>query len=174
MVNSFGGADDFTSSNQSSNPYWLICLTLFFGLVLSVVQLPPMLMWARPAWLVLLTIYWVVVVPHRFGVTAAWCLGILFDVLQANVLGQHALALSLVAFLSFILHLRLRVLPVWQQLITVFVLTGIYQLALRVIQGLTGDVTDKLLYWLPSISSALCWPLVLWALNFLSKKTGAD
>ena len=110
------------------------------------------------------------ILPHRVGVTTAWCLGLTLDIMHGRVFGQHALGLCFVGFLSFLLHLRLRVFPMWQQMLTVFILTGMYLLITKIIQGLTGNLSDQLWYWAPAVTSALVWPLLLWVLRFITRQ----
>ncbi len=140
--------------------------SMLIALVLSMVQLPYTLTLARPNLPLLLLIYWVIIEPYRIGVTFAWLLGILLDVLYSTVFGQHAIAFCFVAFLAFMLHLRLRIFPMWQQMLVIFILVGMYQLMIKVIQGLVGDITDSFLYWLPSLTSAICWPILVWVMPF--------
>ena len=99
-----------------------IAVSFLVALMLTALPLPH---WAepwRPAWVTLVLAYWVLALPHRVGVGVGWGLGLLLDVLTGALLGQHALSLSLVAFLALRLHQRLRVLSPWEQGVSIFLL----------------------------------------------------
>jgi rod shape-determining protein MreD len=121
----------------------------------------PLPHWAepwRPAWVTLVLTYWCLAVPQRVGVLVGWTLGLLLDVMTGTLLGQHALSLSLVAFLALRLHLRVRVLPLWQQGLTVFVLV-VFDRALSLwVTGIQGMATDAVSIWAPAATSTLLWP----------------
>ena len=87
-------------------------------------------------------------------------MGLLLDVANDAVLGQHALALALIAFLTAQLHQRLRVFPLSQQTIVIFIFTIIYNLVILWIKGITGSAPGVWLIVLPSFTTALVWPLV--------------
>ncbi|CBL44203.1 Rod shape-determining transmembrane protein [gamma proteobacterium HdN1] len=146
---------------MEKNNLGLIYVTLFFGMVLTVVPLPPTYMMWRPAWVPLLLIYWVMMMPHSVGIFTAWCVGLLLDDLEGGVLGQNALALSFVAFFTYALHLRMRVFLVWQQMIAVLVLVGVYQLIHVVIERAISQAAWDMSYWLSSLSSAAIWPALV-------------
>lgn len=136
----------------------IIFATFLVGLVLSQMPLPDLLVWARPEWVMLMLIYWVMALPHRIGLGSAFLLGILLDVVRGSVLGLSALSLTLIAFLVLILYKRLRMFPLWQQSLMVLVLVGINQLLFHWMQSITGTTGDSLLFLLPSLVSALVWP----------------
>jgi rod shape-determining protein MreD len=81
---------------------WLIVLTVVLALVLTIVPLPGGLAAFRPEWIGLVLIYWSLALPARVGLGVAWLTGIVQDVLQATLLGAHALSLTLAVFI--ILH----------------------------------------------------------------------
>jgi len=134
--------------------------TFAIALFLTAMPLPAWLVSWRPEWIPLVLVFWCINLPHRIGIGTAWVTGMLLDVLQGALLGQHALALTIVAFLSLKLHQRLRVYPLWQQSLSIFVLVMLYQLLLLWISGIAGVSTGNWLYWLPSLSSMLLWPVI--------------
>ena len=128
------------------------------ALMLTALPLPQ---WAepwRPAWVTLVLIYWCLAVPQRVGVGVGWALGLLLDVMTGTLLGQHALSLSLVAFLALRLHLRVRVLPAWQQGISVFLLVVLDRALSLWVTGIQGMPTEAKAIWAPAATSTLLWP----------------
>lgn len=136
----------------------IIFATFLVGMVLSQMPLPDMLVWARPEWVALILIYWVMALPHRVGMGGAFMLGVLMDVVRGSVLGLSALSLTLIAFLVLMLYKRLRMFPLWQQSLMVLVLVGINQLLFHWMQSVTGTTGNSLMFLLPSLVSALVWP----------------
>ena len=51
----------------------------------------------RPDWVALTIIYWSMLLPRDYSVGFAWVVGIIVDVAQGTLFGQHVLALCFVA-----------------------------------------------------------------------------
>lgn len=139
---------------------WVILASLFFGLVLTVIPLPTPVEHLRPEWTAMIIVYWCLALPQRVGVGWAWFVGCLQDVLQGTVLGAHALAFALVAYLTMRLHQRVRVFPLWQQALTILVMLLMVRLVLLWISGLVGRPSPDWQYWLPALTGTMVWPLV--------------
>ena len=102
--------------------YLIIYLTFIFCLILTTLPLPD---WAgpmRPHWVALALIYWCIALPQRIGVFHGFFIGIILDISIGTLFGQHAFTLSIIAFLASNLHARLRIYPIGQQMIVVFIL----------------------------------------------------
>ncbi len=151
--------------SQGPQAYWVILSSFFIALVLTVLPMPAWLQWGRPEWASLALIYWVIALPQRVGLVTAVLLGVFIDTLEGAVLGQNALALTVVATLALTLYQRLRVYNLWQQSAVVFVLVGIHQMICQWVQTLQGAGATSLMFLLPAVSSALLWPFVLHSLR---------
>jgi rod shape-determining protein MreD len=139
-------------------PGWLVALSLLLAAAFGLVPLPDWLAMARPALLPLVTLYWALVMPRRFTLAAGWSLGLLMDVINDTVLGEHALALVLACFVVAKFSDFIRSYRYWQQALLVFpVLLG-YEFLLFWLDGLTGHNADPLWRWAPALTSAFCWP----------------
>jgi len=147
-------------------------ITFAIALFLTAMPLPDWLVSWRPEWIPLVLIFWCINLPYRVGIGTAWVTGLFLDVLQGALLGQHALALTIVAFLALKLHQRLLVYPLWQQSLSIFVLVMLYQLLLLWISGIAGISTGNWLYWLPSLSSMLLWPVIDSVLRSIRRSFG--
>ena len=90
-------------------------LSLLVAFILTAVPLPDWMEVWRPEWVVVTMVYWCLAMPERVGVFVAWGVGLLLDVLQGSILGQHALGLATVAYLAVLYHQRIRVFPLVQQ-----------------------------------------------------------
>jgi rod shape-determining protein MreD len=68
-----------------------------------------------PDFVALVLAFWCVRQPRLVGLGAGWLLGLLIDVGNGVLLGQHALAYSLLAFAAIALSRRILWFPLWAQ-----------------------------------------------------------
>lgn len=130
------------------------------ALLLAIVPMPDWASPYRPDWVAMTLIYWAVALPRRCSVGTAWVLGIVLDIAYGTLLGQHALALSFIAYLSVKFHLQLRVFPVSQMTLTVLALLGLYRFILFWINGVAGIYPEMVTYWGPVVTGTLLWPVL--------------
>ncbi|MEZ5558757.1 MAG: rod shape-determining protein MreD [Pseudomonadales bacterium] len=154
-----------------TNGGWLILLTLALAMVLCVVHLPETwpqwLGWLRPAWVPLVVFYWVMELPHRMGLIAAWCVGAFLDVLQADPLGTNGLLLAGITYVAWRFYERLRMYSLLQQAGVLFLLVLASETLRMVVQHVSAD---RGLGWGPlgpALISMLVWPLVALVLGRL-------
>lgn len=138
--------------------WFAILTTLFIALVLALLPMPDWTIWLRPAWVLMVLIYWAMMVPMRVSVGLAWFMGLIVDLLNGTLLGEHALAYTIVIYFVTRLYLRLRMSPILQQGISILVFVFMYQFILYCIQGFIGELPPSYLYWLSSVTSMLLWP----------------
>jgi len=148
----------------------VILVVFLAALGLTVMPLPDWAKDFRPQWVPLALVYWSLALPQRVGVGTAWSLGIFEDVITGTLLGQHALGLSLTAFLTLRLHQRIRIFPLWQQSITVLVLLLVERLLSLWVIGATGQPTPNLWYWAPPLVGMLLWPWVFIVLRDVRRR----
>lgn len=137
-----------------------IIITVTLALMLSIAPMPAWLEPFRPDWVALTLIYWSMTSPRTYSVGGAWAVGLVLDVAQGTLLGQHALALCLVIYITVKFHLQLRQFPILQLTATVFAMLALYQFILFWINGVAGVNAPAIAYWGPVISGMLVWPLV--------------
>ena len=134
-----------------------ILFSTLVGLVLTVLPLPQMADLIRPSFLVLTVLYWSIAAPRAAGVGLGWFAGLLLDVFQGPVLGQHALVLSLVSLITALEHQRIRSKPLFQQSLIVLVVLAFYQGVVLAIDGWTGHPLPSPLQWIQCGTGALIW-----------------
>lgn len=139
---------------------FIIFLTIIVALVLTLLPMPGWTAWLRPAWVLLVLIYWSMDKPDRVNVGTAWIAGIILDVLNGTLLGEHALALTIVIYTVVRMHSRLQMFPLLQQGLSIFLLVLFYQFILYCVQGFIGELPHGWLYWSSSVTSMLLWPWV--------------
>jgi rod shape-determining protein MreD len=133
-------------------------LTVLVALVLTVFPLPPWLDVLRPAFLVLTVLYWSVNAPRTGDIALGFFAGLMLDVFQGPVLGQHALALVLVTYIAVREHQRIRSKPPFQQALIVFAALVVYEFVVFSIDGWSGHPVTSPLRWVHTVTGALIWP----------------
>ncbi len=137
-----------------------IIFSIVVALMLSIAPVPDWSEPFRPTWVVLTLIYWSMTLPNKYSVGSAWIAGIVLDVAQGTLLGQNALAISLVIYITVKFHLQLRQFPMLQLSATVFALLALYQFILFWINGVAGVNSPSITYWAPVITGAIIWPVL--------------
>ncbi len=147
----------------------VVAFSLLIALTLMIVPIPEWARLLRPEWLSLVVIYWVLALPHRIGMGVAWCMGLLLDVMRDTLLGQHALAMVIIAFIVLQIHQRLRLFPLWQQSIVIFFLLLIQTIIIFWIKGIIGEAPGFWYILLPALTSALLWSVVFITLRHVRR-----
>jgi rod shape-determining protein MreD len=138
-----------------------MALSALVALALAVLPLPGVLEPLRPDFLVLVVFYWCIESPRAGGLGLAFASGLALDVVSGVVLGQHALALTLMGAWATNLRLRIRVFSILSQCLTIFALLTGYQFVLFWVDGATGNPVTTFSRWFAPFIGALLWPLLL-------------
>ncbi|HEX4045872.1 MAG TPA: rod shape-determining protein MreD [Gammaproteobacteria bacterium] len=138
---------------------WFIILVSFFiAMILVLLPMPDWAVWYRPAWVLLILIYWAMVLPQYVNVGVAWFIGIFVDLLTGTLLGEHALAYIVVIYFVNRMAIRLNMSPLLQQGVSILFFVLLYQFILYCIQGFIGELPTSHFYWISSVTSMLLWP----------------
>lgn len=152
--------------------YPAFVLSVLVALVFSISLFPVGWFEFRPEWLGLVVLYWTFRAPAQFGIVLAWFLGLLLDVLEATPLGVNAMAMALIAFLVLSIHQRLRMYPMAQQCLVVFMLLAINQMLVYFVKQLLGAEDAGFSYLWPAVTGALVWPVLCMILDNINRKLG--
>jgi rod shape-determining protein MreD len=139
------------------NPFF-IAFTLALALVFDLLPLGRQP--AMPDMLAVALVFWNVHQPRRVGVGVAFLFGLVMDVHQGALLGQHAFAYTLLSFVAITIHRRLLWFGVIEQALQiapVFVAAHGVSLAVRM---LAGGMFPGWWLLLAPVFEALLWPLV--------------
>ena len=145
----------------------IVYLTILIALLLTLLPLPNFISVLRPPMLVLVVLYWSTMAPRVGGLHIGFFPGMVLDLLQGALLGEHALALSLLAYLAVLLHRMTRTKPRFEQSLLVLVTLLLYEGLLWAIEGWSGHPLNTWLRWLPILTGAAAWPLVVGMLGRL-------
>ena len=123
----------------------------------------PMAEWAvpwRPPWVALVLLYWCFAAPERVGVLVGWGCGLVLDALVGTLIGQNALALGAVAWFARRIYRRMRLLPLWQQGLSVFGIMVVHQIIVSWVNGMRGLPVDALTHVSVPFAGAVVWPWI--------------
>ena len=136
--------------------------TLLTGLGLSMVV--NMGLVGRAAWMpdlvALLLLFWSIHQPRRIGIGISFILGLVIDVHQGAVLGQHALSYSALSFVALLIHRRLLWFTVPSQAFQVFPIFLICHAIELSARMMTGGAFPGFWLILAPILEALLWPVI--------------
>jgi rod shape-determining protein MreD len=139
--------------------------SLAVAVVLQIVPLPALAEPFRPPWVTMTIIYWAMMWPRLCGIVTAFVVGLVLDVLTGNLLGQNALALSAVSYLTLRFHLQIRIFPLWQLTATAFLLMAIAEFLLFWANGIAGYPTGGIARWSQVVAGGVAWAPVMAVLD---------
>jgi rod shape-determining protein MreD len=118
----------------------------------------------RAAWLpdvmALVLLFWTIHQPFKVGIGAAFFLGLVMDVHQGALLGQHALAYTALSYLAIAIHRRLLWFSMVSQAAQVLPLFIVAHSLALLVRWLAGDATASWSMVFAPALEALLWPVV--------------
>jgi rod shape-determining protein MreD len=149
---------------------WVIFLSFVVAYILTLIPLPAWAAFYRPEWVILVLIYWCLSLPKRIGIAIGWLVGLMMDVLTGAVLGQHALALVVIAYIMLRWHRRIRQQTIWQQALNVLLLVILERLLKGWVHGIGGHSVNGWRFWMPAVTSMLLWPWLFIVLRDIQQR----
>lgn len=160
----FSRASSFSAAQPEEilrpvNP-WFILLTFFFGLLANMAPASATALVWRPDFLALVILYWCIQEPRYVGVGMGWMLGLLMDVADATVFGQHALAYAVLAYAAEYFRRRVLRFPLWQQAPQVAMLLLLCSGLVLLVRFVGGAPLPGWTYMASPLVAALLWPVI--------------
>lgn len=143
------------------NPLF-IAFTLIVGLAFDMVPVGRMA--AMPDLLAVVLVFWGIHQPRRVGVGWAFAFGLFVDVHHGALLGQHALAYSVLSFGAIALHRRLPWFSLGAQAVQVLPLFAVAHAVSLVVRMLVGGMWPGWTLALAPLIEAALWPIASWLL----------
>ena len=119
---------------------------------------------AAPDVLALVLVFWNVHQTRRVGVGVAFMFGLLMDVHDGALLGQHALAYTLLAYAATSIHRRLLWFDLPSQALQILPLFAAAHLVSFAVRMFAGGMLPGWSALLAPVFEALLWPLATWLL----------
>ncbi|MFM2112447.1 MAG: rod shape-determining protein MreD [Pseudomonadota bacterium] len=113
----------------------------------------------QPDLLSVCIVFWSIHQPRRVGIATAFLFGIAMDIHHTALLGQHALAYTLLSFGSIMLHRRILWFPLGQQSLQVLPLFLIAHGVVLLIRGASLGQWPSLFLLIAPALEALLWPV---------------
>ena len=133
---------------------WFVYMSLFIALMLNYA---PFGYRPIPDWVALVLIFWCIREPMLIGMGAGVFLGILVDVGQGTVMGQHALAYVILAFTANALARRVMWFPALLQALHVLPMLVAAQALMVGVRMFAGDEFPGWDHFLASAVGAALW-----------------
>jgi rod shape-determining protein MreD len=135
----------------------------FIAFSLAAAFLLNMLPWGRvpgvPDFVALVLLFWNIHQPRKVGIGIAFCLGIVMDVHDASLLGEHALAYTLLSYGAITIHRRVLWMTLLAQIGFVMPLLVLAQIVPFVIRLLTGAAFPGWAYLVDGFVETALWPV---------------
>jgi len=134
---------------------WFVTLTLLLALFANLMPLGRLP--GVPDWVALVLTFWCIHQPLRVGMGSGFILGLAMDVVDASIMGQHALAYVLLTFVAGGLSRRILWFPLWQQAAHVLMMLLGVQIVMTATRMLGGAEFPGVLWFLSSFVATALW-----------------
>lgn len=138
-------------------PLWLIIGSFLLAMLMTILPLPSALVLLNPSWVLLVLIYWILMRPYQCNIGWAFFIGLSLDLLNGNVLGQHALLFVLISYILVTFQKRIILFPLIQQTALIIALCFIEKIGIFIVQWIVGHTIYSTLFWFAPLLSGLCW-----------------
>ncbi|MFA0469312.1 rod shape-determining protein MreD [Vibrio sp. 10N.222.51.E8] len=136
----------------------VIFCSFLIALILQTIPWPGSLDLFRPSWLLLVTCYWVLALPHRVNVGSALILGLLWDLLIGSTLGIRGMMMAIVMYIIAMNFLVIRNMALWQQAMIIAALTVLFEVLIFFGEYLIQDVVFNPLSLWSALINCILWP----------------
>lgn len=155
---------DLSGSRQILQPVRASTIVASFALALFLNFLPWRDLRVVPDFVALVLVFWCVRQPRLVGLGIAWTLGLVTDAGNGVLLGQHALAYSLLAFLGIWLSRRVLWFGPALQALHVGAMLLVAQAVEVLVRVAAGNEFPGWPILIGPLAGMLLWPLVTWLL----------
>lgn len=154
---------------------WFVAASLVLALILNFLPLQGDMLTFRPDFVAIVIAYWSVNYPHKIGMSVAFGMGLLMDVGNTGILGQHALAYCVIIYLTVIFGRRLRLFNSMQQAPQIGLILLIMQIVTVLVAISGGSALPDGQYFFATVTGTLFWaPGSLLLTMLLKQKTDPD
>ncbi|MEK7877934.1 MAG: rod shape-determining protein MreD [Pseudomonadota bacterium] len=148
-----------------------IAFTLIAALMVNLLPWSGPWLTAKPDFVALIVLYWCIQQPRRFGFAVAWLMGLMMDVAVGSLLGQHALAYSVLAYAGIVLHRRVLMFGMRNQILHVIPILLLNNLIVLAIRKLGGADFPGYGYFAGSLIAGALWPVMCFLLKLPQRPT---
>ena len=150
---------------------WFVWASLLAALFLN------LLPWRNNGWMLqpdfvaLMLLYWNLYEPDRVSIGWGFVFGLLMDIADASLFGQHALAYVVMQFLSIQLNRRMRMFGLWKQAVHLLPVLLFGHLLMFSLRLAAGGSFPGWSYFLAPITGTLIWPMLTHLLQWPQRRS---
>ena len=115
----------------------------------------------RPAFMLVVLLYWLLRAPNLCNVGTAWLAGLLVDLATGSLLGQHALSFTITAYIALTYQRRLVLFNSWQLAGYVLALLIIERVVILLLKVFAGNENPGLQYFWPVVAGLVLWHFMI-------------
>ena len=147
-------------NNQLRNLFFIWSMILL-SIILMVIPLPDVLDQYRLPWLKMAVIFFSIFNISLIGIISVWFSGLILDIMTGGLMGENALILAVLSYLSYRFRFQIRVYPMWQIMLVVFILLSLGELISLWINGVSGTMFFNIYDWINVGIAVLVWPILM-------------
>ena len=148
---------EHNDSTRITHVTFRIAVSLALATVLMLVAMPEQLIYFRPNFVVLVLIYWSLRRPQHVGLTVAFLVGLMLDIINFTLIGHYILPTIVVVYVVVRFGYRIRSMSVWMQTITVWGLLMLDLGIFKLINGFFYNHFGEFFMWTGTVTGALIW-----------------
>lgn len=134
---------------------WFIALSLLVAMLLNML---PFTSWpGMPDWLAMTLAFWAVRETRRVGMGWGFLFGLVMDVADGSLMGQHALAYVLLTYIAQTLSRRILWFPLLTQALHVLPMLVVVQLIQYLVRSFAGAPFPGFGFFISPLSGAILW-----------------
>ncbi len=137
---------------------WSIIL---LSILLTIIPLPNLIDSFRLPWLMMAVIYFSIFNVSLIGIVSSWVSGLLLDLIGGGLMGEHAMILSILSYLSYRFRFQIRIYPLWQIMFVVFLLLCLGEFISLWIEGFSGYIRINIMNWINILIAVTLWPIFM-------------
>jgi len=134
---------------------------IILSIVLTIIPVPDLINSFRLPWLMMTVIYFSIFNVSLIGVLSAWFAGLILDLMTGGLMGENAMILSIISYISYRFRFQIRVYPIWQIMVVVLILLSFGELLSLWIQGVSGTNNISIVHWINISIAIIIWPLFM-------------
>ncbi len=134
---------------------------VILSIVLIIIPVPDLINSYRLPWLMMTVIYFSIFNVSLIGVLSAWFAGLILDLMAGGLMGENAMIISIISYLSYRFRFQIRVYPTWQIMVVVLLLLSLGELLSLWIQGVSGIMNPSIVDWINISIAVIIWPLFM-------------
>ena len=134
---------------------------ILLSIILMVIPLPDVLDQYRLPWLKMAVIFFSIFNISLIGIISVWFSGLILDIMSGGLMGENALILAVLSYLSYRFRFQIRIYPMWQIMIVVLMLLSLGELISLWIHGVSGTIFFNIYDWINVGIAVLVWPIFM-------------